>query len=192
MVLVVVVFLSFTYSHALSLSLTHSHTHTHTYTHTHTVRHTAEGDDDMPAHVKSSLFGASLNIPISNGQLALGTWQGVWLCGESSFYYYCCLYVSRSLFLSLALIHSHTHFLTHTHIHPFSLPPSLRAPRHGRLRWRARAEDRSDDPGAGEGEGNRYRERLVIVGERQSGEVGRHSRKVVHGGDDPGAGEGGR
>jgi len=42
--------------------------------------HTDEGDDDMPGHVKSSLFGVSLNIPISNGKLALGTWQGIWLC----------------------------------------------------------------------------------------------------------------
>eukprot|EP00195_Chlamydomonas_chlamydogama_P013897 CAMPEP_0202902516 /NCGR_PEP_ID=MMETSP1392-20130828/16901_1 /ASSEMBLY_ACC=CAM_ASM_000868 /TAXON_ID=225041 /ORGANISM="Chlamydomonas chlamydogama, Strain SAG 11-48b" /LENGTH=119 /DNA_ID=CAMNT_0049589293 /DNA_START=87 /DNA_END=443 /DNA_ORIENTATION=- len=37
--------------------------------------HTAEGPDDMPAHVKSSMFGASLTIPITNGRLNLGTWQ---------------------------------------------------------------------------------------------------------------------
>lgn len=42
--------------------------------------HTAEGADDMPAHVKSALFGCSLAIPIANGALALGTWQGIWLC----------------------------------------------------------------------------------------------------------------
>ncbi|GIL48908.1 hypothetical protein Vafri_5316 [Volvox africanus] len=42
--------------------------------------HTDEGPDDMPAHVKSSLLGASLTIPISHGRLALGTWQGIWLC----------------------------------------------------------------------------------------------------------------
>ena len=42
--------------------------------------HTAEGADDMPAHVKSSLFGHSLSIPISNGKLALGVWQGIYLC----------------------------------------------------------------------------------------------------------------
>jgi secondary thiamine-phosphate synthase enzyme len=41
--------------------------------------HTTEGDDDMPAHVKSGLFGASLVIPIHEGRLALGTWQGIWL-----------------------------------------------------------------------------------------------------------------
>jgi secondary thiamine-phosphate synthase enzyme len=41
-----------------------------------TFRHTMEGDDDMPGHVKSSLMGASLNVPIRNGRLALGTWQG--------------------------------------------------------------------------------------------------------------------
>jgi secondary thiamine-phosphate synthase enzyme len=42
--------------------------------------HTIEGPDDMPAHVKSSLLGASISIPISNGSLALGTWQGIYLC----------------------------------------------------------------------------------------------------------------
>src|SRR5690242_3788704 len=43
-------------------------------------RHTLEGDDDMPAHIKSSLLGSSLSIPVSNGRLALGTWQGIYLC----------------------------------------------------------------------------------------------------------------
>lgn len=43
-------------------------------------RHTLEGDDDMPAHAKSSLFGVSLTIPITNGRLNLGTWQGIYLC----------------------------------------------------------------------------------------------------------------
>lgn len=43
-------------------------------------RHTFEGDDDMPAHVKSSLVGSSITIPISNHRLALGTWQGIYLC----------------------------------------------------------------------------------------------------------------
>ena len=38
--------------------------------------HTMEGPDDMPGHVKSSLFGASLSIPINDGELALGSWQG--------------------------------------------------------------------------------------------------------------------
>ncbi|KAJ3377829.1 hypothetical protein HDU84_008176, partial [Entophlyctis sp. JEL0112] len=42
--------------------------------------HADEGPDDMPAHVKASLMGASVSIPISRGRLALGTWQGVWLC----------------------------------------------------------------------------------------------------------------
>lgn len=42
-------------------------------------QHTYEGDDDMPAHIKSSLLGSSLSIPISNGRLALGTWQGIYL-----------------------------------------------------------------------------------------------------------------
>ncbi len=42
--------------------------------------HTMEGDDDMPAHAKSSIIGVSLTIPISNGRLNLGTWQGIYLC----------------------------------------------------------------------------------------------------------------
>ncbi|MFK0573383.1 secondary thiamine-phosphate synthase enzyme YjbQ [Endozoicomonas sp.] len=41
--------------------------------------HIIEGSDDMPAHIKSSLFGADVMIPISNGLLALGAWQGIWL-----------------------------------------------------------------------------------------------------------------
>jgi secondary thiamine-phosphate synthase enzyme len=43
-------------------------------------RHTLEGLDDMPAHVKSMLTGVSLTIPINDGSLALGTWQGICLC----------------------------------------------------------------------------------------------------------------
>lgn len=42
--------------------------------------HTFEGDDDMPAHAKSTIVGVSLTIPISNGRLNLGTWQGIYLC----------------------------------------------------------------------------------------------------------------
>jgi secondary thiamine-phosphate synthase enzyme len=42
--------------------------------------HTLEGVDDMPAHVKASLLGSSLTLPISEGRLALGTWQGIYLC----------------------------------------------------------------------------------------------------------------
>jgi secondary thiamine-phosphate synthase enzyme len=42
--------------------------------------HTMEGSDDMPAHVKSSLLGACLTIPITNHRLNLGTWQGIYLC----------------------------------------------------------------------------------------------------------------
>lgn len=42
--------------------------------------HTCEGPDDMPAHVKSSLLGNSLTIPVGGGNLQLGTWQGVYLC----------------------------------------------------------------------------------------------------------------
>jgi secondary thiamine-phosphate synthase enzyme len=43
-------------------------------------RHTCEGPDDMPAHVKASLLGSSLTIPVREGRLALGTWQGIYLC----------------------------------------------------------------------------------------------------------------
>jgi secondary thiamine-phosphate synthase enzyme len=43
-------------------------------------RHTLEGPDDMPAHVKASLTGSSLTIPVRDGGLALGTWQGIYLC----------------------------------------------------------------------------------------------------------------
>ncbi len=42
--------------------------------------HNSEGPDDMPAHIKSAILGSSVSIPISNGRLALGTWQGIYLC----------------------------------------------------------------------------------------------------------------
>ncbi|HUE26141.1 MAG TPA: secondary thiamine-phosphate synthase enzyme YjbQ [Solirubrobacteraceae bacterium] len=42
--------------------------------------HTLEGADDMPAHIKAALFGPSLTLPVSRGRLALGTWQGIYLC----------------------------------------------------------------------------------------------------------------
>ena len=43
-------------------------------------RHTFEGSDDMPAHIKASLMGTSLQIPVTNGKLNLGIWQGIYLC----------------------------------------------------------------------------------------------------------------
>lgn len=43
-------------------------------------RHQDEGPDDMPAHLKASILGCSVNIPVSNGRLRLGTWQGIYLC----------------------------------------------------------------------------------------------------------------
>ena len=43
-------------------------------------RHTFEGSDDMPAHLKSSLLGSSVVVPITSGRLNLGTWQGIYLC----------------------------------------------------------------------------------------------------------------
>ena len=43
-------------------------------------QHDTEGPDDMPAHIKSSLLGSSVMIPVANGKLALGTWQGIYLC----------------------------------------------------------------------------------------------------------------
>jgi secondary thiamine-phosphate synthase enzyme len=42
--------------------------------------HTLEGPDDMPAHIKAALFGPVLTLPVSGGRLALGTWQGIYLC----------------------------------------------------------------------------------------------------------------
>ena len=42
--------------------------------------HADEGPDDMPAHVKSTLVGASVSVPVTGGRLALGTWQGLYLC----------------------------------------------------------------------------------------------------------------
>lgn len=44
------------------------------------LKHTLEGPDDMPAHVKASLLGSSVSVPIRKGRLALGTWQGIYLC----------------------------------------------------------------------------------------------------------------
>ncbi|WP_448699499.1 secondary thiamine-phosphate synthase enzyme YjbQ [Mucilaginibacter sp. AW1-3] len=43
-------------------------------------RHDDEGPDDMPAHLKAAMLGSSVTIPIRNGRLALGTWQGIYLC----------------------------------------------------------------------------------------------------------------
>ena len=43
-------------------------------------KHTYEGSDDMPAHIKASLMGSSVSIPITNGKLNLGIWQGIYLC----------------------------------------------------------------------------------------------------------------
>lgn len=43
-------------------------------------KHTQEGPDDMPAHIKSSLMGSFIQIPVTNGKLNLGTWQGIYLC----------------------------------------------------------------------------------------------------------------
>jgi secondary thiamine-phosphate synthase enzyme len=46
--------------------------------------HTIEGPDDMPAHIKASVLGPSLSLPVRDGRLALGTWQGVYLCEHRS------------------------------------------------------------------------------------------------------------
>jgi secondary thiamine-phosphate synthase enzyme len=43
-------------------------------------RHTAEGPDDMPAHIKAALIGTSVSVPVADGRLHLGTWQGIYLC----------------------------------------------------------------------------------------------------------------
>lgn len=47
--------------------------------------HNDEGSDDMPAHLKSSILGSSIQIPIQNGRLALGIWQGIYLCEHRNF-----------------------------------------------------------------------------------------------------------
>ena len=47
--------------------------------------HTYEGPDDMPAHIKSSMLGSSVQIPITNGRLNLGTWQGIYLCEHRNY-----------------------------------------------------------------------------------------------------------
>lgn len=47
--------------------------------------HDYEGSDDMPAHIKASLLGPSVTIPITNGRLALGTWQGIYLCEHRNY-----------------------------------------------------------------------------------------------------------
>ena len=48
-------------------------------------KHNDEGPDDLPAHIKSSLLGPSLTIPVSDGRLALGTWQGIYLCEQRDY-----------------------------------------------------------------------------------------------------------
>ncbi len=48
-------------------------------------RHLDEGSDDLPAHLKASILGNSLNIPITNGTLNLGTWQGIYLCEHRNY-----------------------------------------------------------------------------------------------------------
>jgi secondary thiamine-phosphate synthase enzyme len=44
------------------------------------LKHTIEGPDDMPAHIKAAMIGHSISVPITNGRLNMGTWQGVYLC----------------------------------------------------------------------------------------------------------------
>ncbi|MCY5962375.1 secondary thiamine-phosphate synthase enzyme YjbQ, partial [Salmonella enterica subsp. enterica serovar 1,4,[5],12:i:-] len=93
-------------------------------------KHTLECPDDMPAHIKSSLFGCALTIPITNGKLKMGTWQGIWICEHRdhptarnivvtlngifelyakkrcSFcihrHFFCCIYVNNKLVSALA------------------------------------------------------------------------------------------
>lgn len=43
-------------------------------------KHTLEGPDDMPAHIKAAMLGSSVSVPVTNGRLQLGTWQGIYLC----------------------------------------------------------------------------------------------------------------
>ncbi len=48
-------------------------------------KHTYEGGDDMPAHIKASLLGSSVSVPITNGRFNLGRWQGIYLCEHRNF-----------------------------------------------------------------------------------------------------------
>ncbi len=48
-------------------------------------KHDYEGSDDMPAHLKASILGSSVTVPITNGQLAFGTWQGIYLCEHRNY-----------------------------------------------------------------------------------------------------------
>jgi secondary thiamine-phosphate synthase enzyme len=48
-------------------------------------QHTSEGSDDMPAHLKASILGSSVSVPIAKGKLALGTWQGIYLCEHRNY-----------------------------------------------------------------------------------------------------------
>lgn len=48
-------------------------------------QHTLEGSDDLPAHIKSSILGPSLTIPVTDGELNLGTWQGIYLCEHRNY-----------------------------------------------------------------------------------------------------------
>jgi len=48
-------------------------------------QHTFEGSDDMPAHLKASILGSSVSVPIAKGKLALGTWQGIYLCEHRNY-----------------------------------------------------------------------------------------------------------
>jgi len=48
-------------------------------------KHNYEGDDDMPAHIKSSLLGSSITIPVTNGRINAGTWQGIYLCEHRNY-----------------------------------------------------------------------------------------------------------
>ena len=65
-------------------------------------RHSGEGPDDMPAHIKSSLMGPSLTVPIAHGRLALGTWQGIYLNEHRNYGGYRSLFAHPLLTLSLA------------------------------------------------------------------------------------------
>lgn len=62
-----------------------SHFNTMVPENAHYYKHNYEGSDDMPAHIKSSLLGASVQIPITNGKLNMGIWQGIYLCEHRNY-----------------------------------------------------------------------------------------------------------
>lgn len=84
-------------------------------------KHSCEGPDDMPAHVKACLLGSSLSIPICEGKLSLGQWQGIWLCEHrsqaGSRKLVCTLNGCLAPGTPISTTSSHPHSASHSHTH---------------------------------------------------------------------------